>query len=187
MTIERTDAGGPLDAGVFSDWLERLTASLEGGDGIDVPCGDCSACCRSSQFVEIAPDEADTVGRIPPELLFPAPRRPVGHVVLGYDERGRCPMLGETGCTIYDHRPRTCRRYDCRVFAAAGVEPDDSQPLVAEQTRRWRFRYATPADERTRRAIRSAAAAATGSDRRPANRLALAILAVRSHGASVGD
>jgi hypothetical protein len=44
-------------------------------------------------------------------------------------------MLGCDGCTIYDHRPRTCRTYDCRVFAAAGVTPD--QPAVALAAARW--------------------------------------------------
>ena len=59
----------------------------------------------------------------PAALRFPRPGRPKGHVVLGYDEHGRCPMLGDHGCTIYEHRPRTCRTYDCRVFAATGSSP----------------------------------------------------------------
>lgn len=46
-------------------------------------------------------------------------------------------MPGEGGCRIYDHRPRTCRSYDCRVFAATGIEPD--QPLVAAWVGTWRF------------------------------------------------
>ena len=33
------------------------------------------------------------------------------------------------GCSIYDHRPRTCRTFDCRVFAAAGVAVDADKPL----------------------------------------------------------
>ena len=41
----------------------------------------CTACCTSSQFIHIGPDEADTLSRIPAELLFPAPRLPLGHVV----------------------------------------------------------------------------------------------------------
>jgi Fe-S-cluster containining protein len=46
-------------------------------------------------------------------------------------------MLVETGCSIYAERPQTCRSYDCRVFAATGVQPD--QPAVAERVREWRF------------------------------------------------
>jgi len=106
----------------------------------DVPCGTCQACCTSGQFVHIEPDETDTLGRIPAELLFPAPGRPPGHVLLGYDADGRCPMLGEAGCTIYEHRPRTCRTYDCRVLAAAGVVPDEpGKEAIAARVVRWRW------------------------------------------------
>ena len=93
-----------------------------------MPCGSCTACCTSSQFIHIGPDETDTLGHIPGELLFPAPGLPPGHVLLGHDERGHCPMLVDERCTIYAHRPATCRTYDCRVLPAAGVEADDDQP-----------------------------------------------------------
>ena len=88
--------------------------------GSEVPCDGCTACCTSSQFVHIGPDETDTLARIPRRLLFPAPRLPAGHVLMGYDENGHCPMLVDGACSIYEHRPRTCRTYDCRVFPAAG-------------------------------------------------------------------
>jgi Fe-S-cluster containining protein len=109
--------------------------------------------------VHIEPDEVATLARIPPELRFPAPGLPDGHVVLGYDEEGRCPMLGERGCTIYDDRPRTCRTYDCRVFAAAGTTPvDDGKNLIAQRVRRWRFEIASAEDRRRRAAVRAAVA-----------------------------
>lgn len=38
---------------------------------------------------------------IPAELLFPAPGLPKGHVLLGYDANGHCPMLAEGGCSIF--------------------------------------------------------------------------------------
>src|SRR5204862_263741 len=83
----------------------------------------------------------DTLAHIPPALLFPAPRMPAGHVLLGYDENGCCPMLVDGGCSIYDHRPRTCRTYDCRVFPAAGIDisDDGDKGPIAHQARRWRF------------------------------------------------
>lgn len=127
-----------LDAGDFPSWLRDIRAALRGVRDAEVPCGSCTACCTSAQFVHIAPDEADTLAHVPAELLFPAPRMPKGHVLLGYDERGHCPMLVDGRCSIYEHRPRTCRTYDCRVFAAAGIEAD--KPSVAAQARRWRFR-----------------------------------------------
>jgi Fe-S-cluster containining protein len=122
-------------AGRFSEWLEQL----QSGNEMAVPCGACTACCTSSQFVHIEPDERETLARIPVGLRFPAPGLPEGHVVLGYDEHGQCPMLVDGACSIYEHRPRTCRTYDCRVFAATGVEPDASQPDVAARVHEWRF------------------------------------------------
>lgn len=139
---------GTLDAGDFHPWLDAVRLSLSDGRPMDVPCGSCDACCRSSRFVHVAPDETETLARIPRELLVAAPGLPDGHRVMGYDEHGRCPLLGERGCTIYEQRPRTCRTYDCRVFAATGVDAGNDQPLIARQAARWRFRYASEDDRR---------------------------------------
>jgi hypothetical protein len=147
-----------LNAGDFSSWLADMQSALRGERAADVPCGECTACCTSSQFVHIAPDETDTLAHIPAELLFPAPRMPKGHVLLGYDERGHCPMLVDNRCSIYEHRPRTCRTYDCRVFPAAGVDAD--KPLVARQAVRWRFTFPTDTDRLEHRAVQTAAASA---------------------------
>jgi len=118
-----------------------MLRTLRADADADVPCEGCTACCTSSQFVHIAPDETDALRHIPPELLFPAPRRPPGHVLLGYDERGRCPMLVDGACSIYAHRPRTCRAYDCRIFTATDLPvDDDAVPAIAERVAQWRFR-----------------------------------------------
>jgi Fe-S-cluster containining protein len=146
----------PLAAGRFSVWLGDMQAALRGERDADVPCGGCTACCTSSQFVHIGPDETSTLARIPAELLFPAPRLPAGHVLLGYDEHGRCPMLGDDGCSIYEDRPRTCRTYDCRVFPAAGIEADEDKPLIAQRARRWRFTIVDDDDEVRRDAVLAA-------------------------------
>jgi Fe-S-cluster containining protein len=148
-----------LPAGDFSTWLRGIEGALRGEHGSDVPCNGCTACCRSSQFVAIAPDEVRTLARIPTELLFPAPRRPPGHMVLGYDERGHCPMLVDDRCSIYEDRPRACRTYDCRVLPAAGVEPggEEKAPIV-RRVRRWRFSHPTGRDRVEHAAVRAAAA-----------------------------
>jgi Fe-S-cluster containining protein len=143
------------DAGEFSPWLTSIRASIRGEHGSEVPCGGCTACCKASQFIPIGPDETDTLAHIPPALLFPAPRRP-GHVVLGYDERGHCPMLIDERCSIYEHRPRTCRTYDCRIFPATGIGAGDDG--VARRARRWQFRFPTAADREEHAAVRAAAA-----------------------------
>ena len=127
MVDEDTGDTRDLAAGDFSSWVVEMRATIRGEQGSEVPCGGCTACCTSSQFIHIEPDETDTLSRIPAELLFPAPRLPRGHVLLGYDERGHCPMLIDDQCSIYEHRPKTCRTYDCRIFPAAGVGIDDRQ------------------------------------------------------------
>src|SRR6476659_6305705 len=81
-----------LPAGDFSAWVDEMQGALRGARDADVPCAGCTACCTASQFIHIEPDEADTLAHIPADLLFPAPRMPRGNVLLGYDERGRCPM-----------------------------------------------------------------------------------------------
>ena len=55
----------------FSDWLDEFALTMEGEIDAVVPCGACTACCTSSQFVHIAPDENDALAHIPAELLFP--------------------------------------------------------------------------------------------------------------------
>jgi uncharacterized protein len=149
---------GDLAAGDFSAWMIEIQAARRGERGSDVPCGSCTACCTASQFIHIGPDETDTLARVPKALLFPAPRLPRGHVVLGYNERGHCPMLVDDKCSIYEHRPKTCRTYDCRVFSAAGVEPDgDDKGLIARQARRWRFDFSSDDDQTAHEAVHAAA------------------------------
>ena len=183
---------GPLAAGPFGVWLDDVEVTLREGGSSNVPCGRCTACCTSSQFVHISPDEVDALAHIPAELRFPAPRRPVGHVLMGYDEHGHCPMLVDGACSIYDHRPRTCRTYDCRVFPAAGLDPDpDDQPAIAAQVRRWRFDE--DAADRVRHDAVEAAAAYVRAHRdalpeplRPKTATQHAVLAIELHRAFLG-
>lgn len=149
---------GPVDAGRFSVWLDTILQVLRRGETSDVPCGGCTSCCTASQFIHIAPDEVDALAAIPGDLLFPAPRLPTGHVLMGYDELGRCPMLVDGSCSIYEHRPRTCRTYDCRVFAASGLESaDPAKSEINDRARRWQFRFVDETDRAKLDAVRSAA------------------------------
>jgi Fe-S-cluster containining protein len=165
-----------------------MQAAIRGEQGSDVPCGTCTACCTSSQFVLIEPDETDTLARISSQLLFPAPRSPRGHVLMGYDERGHCPMLVEGQCSIYAHRPRTCRTYDCRIFPATGVEvdaDDETKIAIGLRSRRWRFSFPTAADRAAYEATRAAAASIQERNDAPPNSTGLAVLAIESCDASV--
>jgi Fe-S-cluster containining protein len=176
-----------LPAGDFSPWLAGMKRALRGDADSDVPCGGCTACCTSSQFVHIGPDEADALAQIPDELLFPAPGMPAGHVLLGYDERGHCPMLIDGACSIYAHRPRTCRTYDCRVFPAAGVEVDDGKIDIARRVSRWTFSHPADIDRTEHDAVRAAArflrahADEFPDGAIPSNPTQLAVLAVEVH------
>jgi hypothetical protein len=147
-----------LHAGTFSTWLRNIRKALLENRGMNVPCGECDACCRSSYFIHIKPEETRTLNRIPKELLFPAPLRPEGHMVMGYDEHGRCPMLAGNKCSIYRNRPDTCRIFDCRVLAASGLALDDNDNnLIVLQARRWKFSCPTKRDHNLLSAVQSAA------------------------------
>lgn len=176
------EEGPALHAGELSAWLVEVRAAIRGEAAIDVPCGACTACCRSSQFVHVAPEETDTLAHIPARLLFPAPLLAPGHMVLGYDERGHCPMLVDGKCSIYDHRPRACRQYDCRVFAVAGVDPgDDGRPEIARQARRWRFAVDGAEGQARVAAVRAAVDWLRHDAERPLGTTQLAAAAVEAH------
>lgn len=157
MTDQSHPVEDPVSAGPFGPWLDDLQGALRGEHDADVPCGGCTACCTSSQFVHVSPHETETLRHIPPELLFPAPGLPKGHMVMGYDEHGHCPMLVEGTCSIYDHRPTTCRTYDCRVFPASGIRPEPTQPLVVRQASRWAFVHHGREDRVRHEAVTAAA------------------------------
>ncbi|MEO8483665.1 MAG: YkgJ family cysteine cluster protein [Acidobacteriota bacterium] len=130
-----------------------------GTGGADVPCGSCRGCCRSSMFIRIAPDETNAIRRIPKALLFAAPGLPKGHVLMGYDDAGACPMLVDNECSIYEDRPRTCRNYDCRVFAATGIAVDPTiQAEIADRVRSWAFTYEGDASREEHRLLQETAA-----------------------------
>lgn len=143
-----------IPAGEFTEWLAGMQSALRGEADSDVPCGTCIACCTSSQFIHIEPDETQTLARIPAELLVPAPGQPPGHVLMGYVDDGACPMLVDGACSIYEDRPRTCRVYDCRLFAALGRVNEDT-PLIAGRIRQWEFEYADYAARQRADEIRS--------------------------------
>lgn len=173
-----------VDAGRFGPWVRGMQAAMRGAAESDVPCGSCTACCRSAQFIHVEPDETRALAAIPAELLFPAPGRPRGHLVMGFDERGHCPMLVDDRCSIYADRPRTCRVYDCRIFPAAGLDAaDDGKHLVAERARRWRFRHEDDDDRARHDAVRSAAVLLGADGSGPPSATQTAAAAVEIHDA----
>jgi Fe-S-cluster containining protein len=142
------------DAGDFGQWLADFRNASGAGTSVDVPCGSCAACCESGQLIPVGADETDALAHIAPDALTPMPDHP-GIRVLRHDAAGRCSQLRAGGCSIYPHRPRACRTYDCRIFAAAGVQPD--KPRIAAAAQRWRFSYASAEAHQRHDDVRTAA------------------------------
>ncbi len=157
MDTEAISPPGPdLPAGDFSAWLRETLAAIAEKREADVPCGPCNACCRTSHHINVRPEDRRALRRLPPAYLSPAPDLPPGNLYLGFDAAGRCPMLVDDRCTIYADRPRACRTYDCRIYAATGTEAD--RPDIDVQARRWRFAFPAARDREELTAVRDAVA-----------------------------
>lgn len=189
MKFQQTDKNVQkqiLHAGPFSIWLRRFRKMLVQENGIDVPCGECRACCTSFKFIHIAPIETQTLSNIPKTLLFAAPMHPKGTMLMGYDEDGRCPMLKKGNCSIYEYRPVVCRNYDCRIFCAAGFSAKgETGTLIEKHVRRWHFNYPSGNDRILHTAVKAAAKFIAGHSacfpdgRVPATASQLSILALK--------
>lgn len=151
---------GTLPGGAFARWLEQyLQAQTQAEPAGEVPCGDCNACCKASYFIGIAEQERETIERIPRVHLTVATGSQERQWTLEQSCGGSCPMLVDDACSIYEHRPRTCRRFDCRVFAATAISPGSGpRTAVNQQVWRWRFDYSGPADALRQTALLEAAA-----------------------------
>jgi Fe-S-cluster containining protein len=177
----------PIPAGPFSAWLREAREALRTGTGSDVPCGECTACCASSYFIHVQPGETAALDALGKEALIDAPGLPAGHKLLGHGKDGTCPKLVENRCAVYAHRPQTCRNYDCRVFAAAGIKESGDKPRINARVEQWRFEYPTPRDREEHEAVRSAAkfiarnAALFPGGRIPSSPSQLAVLALKVH------
>ncbi len=136
----------------FAQWLQQA----QRGEAAEVACGSCNACCKSSYFIHVEPSDTAALEVIPADLLFQAPSSPVGHRLMGLSADGHCPMLVDERCSIYKQRPKTCRTYDCRVFAAAGVDAGGEEKRgVNQQLADWTFRYQDAHARRLHEAVRT--------------------------------
>jgi hypothetical protein len=175
-----------IDAGDFGAWLIQARAALRGATGSRVPCGDCTGCCTSSYSIELRPTDTAALERVPTQSLFRSQGSAPGNWTVRPNADGTCPMLGCGKCTLYAQRPQTCLDYDCRVFAAAGIEAGGAgKAVINRRVREWRFQFASDGDRRAYAAVK-AAAAFIGAARAqfpagtvPANPLGVAALALR--------
>lgn len=174
-------------AGPFGAWLRQMRRSLLGNEGMDVPCGDCVGCCVSGYSLQLRPEDHRAAARIPAQFVVSVAGFAKGQLTVRARSNGSCPMLEEGKCSIYPIRPQTCLDYDCRIFAAAGIEAGgEDMAVINQRVREWRFSYPSPADEREHEAVR--AAAAFIRDRRdsftvrvPAGTMGIAVFAIKSY------
>ena len=134
-----------------------MRGALTGGPGMQVACGDCVGCCTSGYYIKVRPHETEALRHIPAQHLQPAPGES-GTMMMGFDSAGHCPMFGTHGCSIYAHRPDTCRTYDCRIFTAAGMQAGDTRTVINQRIARWKFSYPAETDREEHRAVMAAAA-----------------------------
>jgi Fe-S-cluster containining protein len=177
-----------IAAGDFGAWLQRMFAVLRGAAIADVPCGTCTGCCTSSYHLLIRQADRPAVAALGERWLLEAPGLEQGEALLGFHANGHCPALAPEGCTIYAQRPLTCRDYDCRVFAAAGIDAGGAdKAVINERVRAWRFAHASDADAAMHAAIRAAACfireqgAAFPGGRAPTSPTGIAVLALKAY------
>ena len=124
----RTRKFGEVDPATGRKWggsplthWRALRRALEAGV-VDVPCGECSACCRSG--VPIYEDDGAEV-----------PKR----------ADGACVHLDEAGwCDRHDSRPEHCRLFTCTLMSIAGVVTDNE--AMNRALANWEWDLRTPED-----------------------------------------
>jgi Fe-S-cluster containining protein len=186
--IVTTSSIHTVPAGPFREWLAEIRASLLGDGGTNVPCGDCVGCCVSSYFIPIRPQDSQAREHIPAQFLVSAPGQPNGHSMMGYLDDGKCPMLNAGKCSIYHHRPQTCRDYDCRIFAAAGMDAGGPEKhVINKRVNEWQFSYPAAEDRHAHDAVLAAAAfirekkSRFPGGRAPTAATGIAVLAIKSY------
>jgi Putative zinc- or iron-chelating domain len=122
MTGERrTGKYGGDPMAVMTSLLDQAAALVEGGGdrsastmpATTVPCNGCTSCCWH-KLVEVEPG-IDAVDKLDCRTLDD------GSVALNKRPDGACVHLTDAGCGVYEHRPWTCRGYDCRLLSMCGV------------------------------------------------------------------
>lgn len=185
--MSQPSAESIVAAGPFSDWLRKMRRSLQGNDGMDVPCGDCVGCCVSGYSLQLRPEDHKAAARIPATFVVSAAGFAKGNLTVRALENGLCPMLDDGKCSIYSVRPQTCHDYDCRIFAAAGIDAGgEDKAVINKRVREWRFSYPEHIDELEHAAVR--AAATFIRDRRdsftvrvPAGPMGIAVFAIKAY------
>jgi len=174
-------------AGPFSDWLRKVRRSLLGDEGMDVPCGDCVGCCVSGYSLQLRPEDRQAAAQIPAEFVVSAAGFAKSDLTVRALDNGLCPMLEDGRCSIYSVRPQTCLDYDCRIFAAAGIDAGgEDKAVINKRVREWRFSYPQRTDELEHAAVRAAATFIRDcrdsfTVRIPAGPMGIAVFAIKAY------
>jgi len=176
-------------AGSFAIWLNQIQQALRGQGGTDVPCGECVGCCVSSYYIPLRAADEPVAAQVPEAMLHVTGPAEAPQQWMAYGADGHCPMLRNRQCTVYAQRPQTCRDYDCRIFAAAGIAAGDAvRHVINERVAAWQFSYDSPAEQNAHQAVTAAAAfiAAHQHDidgiRFPGGPTGIAVLALKVYG-----
>ncbi len=176
-------------AGPFGAWLARARAALRGEAGNEVPCGDCVGCCTSSYYIPLRPLDVAVLEQVPAAFLTKSQDHPDSHWLMGYRPNGHCPMFTAQACSVYATRPQTCRDYDCRVFAAAGIDAGGAgKDTINRRIRAWAFTYTDDAERAAHAAVRQAALFVQANRELfpggfvPATPMGLAVLSIKVYG-----
>lgn len=124
----------------FKGWRERFLAAIRRNIETTVPCEGCTACCRASQFVPVGKDEKSAINAVGTEYLFRSPFDSY-FFLIPFTSIGECAMLVNGKCRIYKDRPKACRAFDCRVFAATGTKHTSTIVNDAISEKCWEFNF----------------------------------------------
>jgi hypothetical protein len=181
-------------AGPFGEWLAQFRAALRCNQGSEVPCGDCTGCCISGYSIQLRPTDERALARIAANLLVRPAGFPRSHLTMPPRPDGVCQMLNAGKCSIYADRPQTCLDYDCRIFAAAGLEAGGAdKAVINRRVRQWRFSYPDSADRKAHEAVMAASAfirekhASFPANRAPTAPTGIAVLAIKAYAVFLGD
>src|SRR6478609_3360865 len=133
-----------------------MRAVLRGEQDADVPCGTCVGCCVSSYPIPLRTEDELARAQVPEQWLL-GPAKAGERWLMGFREDGSCPFLSQRSCSIYAGRPQTCRDYDCRIYAAAGLLPDGERQAIAERVGAWEFGFSSAQDNADAKAVMLAA------------------------------
>jgi Putative zinc- or iron-chelating domain len=98
-------------------------------------CKTCTACCEREQIPLTAEDDPSLydVQYVAGIGLVIAPRE---------DGSPACRYLGRRGCTIYAHRPKLCRDFDCRPYFLSKTPAEIEARLKASPSTARTFKAA---------------------------------------------